>query len=570
MTESATFDAALLDDAVADLRANADAWVAVPLVEKIALLDALRPRILAEAEAMVAETQRHKGIEPGTPWAAEDWLSGPWAFLQSVTSLLTTLTRVQQGNPPLPLSKAHSRPDGRTVVDVFPATAVDSLLLSGYKAQVWMRDGVTPERAVDQAARMYRGAGYDDPGVVLVLGAGNVGSITTFDILNVLYTDGSVAIVKMNPVNDYLSTFFARIFRDFIDRGWLRFVHGGADVGSYLAQHPDVDAVHMTGSGATHDAIVWGTGPEAEERKREGTPLLNKRMTSELGGVSPLIVTPGTWTDADLQFQAEHIVTSKLNNAGHNCIATQILVLHEGWDQADALLERIRGVLRSLPPRTMYYPRSDEKVAAATAHEQTEQYGSMCALVPDLDPFGAESLLHDEVFGGALGVVRLPGKDVPEFLRAAVALCNDVLPGTLGATLLASPETEKEYAAAVDAAIADLRYGSLGVNAWSGLAFLLGYTPWGAYPGHTLEDIGSGIGLVHNAFLLRDIEKTVVRMPFRPLHRAALKGQFHMSPKPPFFVTNKTGELTARRLSTYLATGKASDLPSVFASALRG
>ena len=73
-----------------------------------------------------------------------------------------------------------------------------------------------------------------------------------------------------------------------------------------------------------------------------------------------------------------------------------------------------------------------------------------------------------------------------------------------------------------------------------------------------------------NAFLLRDIEKSVVRMPFRPLHRAALKGQFHMSPKPPFFVTNKTGELTARRLSTYLATGKASDLPSVFASALRG
>jgi hypothetical protein len=43
-----------------------------------------------------------------------------------------------------------------------------------------------------------------------------------------------------------------------------------------------------------------------------------------------------------------------------------------------------------------------------------------------------------------------------------------------------------------------------------------------------------------------------------------------MSPKPPFFVTNKTGETTARRLTAYLATGKASALPGVFASALRG
>lgn len=31
-----------------------------------------------------------------------------------------------------------------------------------------------------------------------------------------------------------------------------------------------------------------------------------------------------------------------------------------------------------------------------------------------------------------------------------------------------------------------------GVNCWSAIGFLLGYTPWGAYPGHTRQAIGSG------------------------------------------------------------------------------
>jgi len=301
--------------------------------------------------------------------------------------------------------------------------------------------------------------------------------------------------------------------------------------------------------------------------------VLTKRITSELGGVSPMIVVAGKWTDADLQFQAEHIVSSKLNNAGHNCIATQVLVLPETWPQAEALLGRIRAVVNALPPRPAYYPHAADRVARAIeGHPEAEQLGSpqMCALVPNLSEHGVESLLSDEAFAGVLGVVRLPGSTTSQFLRNAVAFANDVLPGTLGASLLIDPATAKRDAAALDEAIAGLRYGSIGINAWSALAFLLGYTPWGAFPGNTAEDIGSGVGMVHNAFMLSDVEKCVTSMPFRPLHRALLKGQLHMSPKPPFFVTNKTGETTARRLSAYLASGSPTGLPGIFASALRG
>ncbi len=116
MSVDATIDHAALDATVADLRAHAGEWTALALAEKVALLDRVRPRVMAEAPAMVAETQRAKGIDPDTTWGAEDWLSGPWAFLQGVTSLLTTLRRVERGEPPVPTSKARTpprRPDGR-------------------------------------------------------------------------------------------------------------------------------------------------------------------------------------------------------------------------------------------------------------------------------------------------------------------------------------------------------------------------------------------------------------------------------------------------------------------------
>ncbi|MGA9679954.1 MAG: aldehyde dehydrogenase family protein, partial [Mycobacterium sp.] len=107
----------------------------------------------------------------------------------------------------------------------------------------------------------------------------------------------------------------------------LRFLYGGADAGAYLAHHRKVDAIHMTGSAATYDAIVWGTDDRAAARRADNTPLLDKPISAELGGVSPFIVVPGDWTDADVRFQAEHIATTKLTNCGHNCNATQVLVV---------------------------------------------------------------------------------------------------------------------------------------------------------------------------------------------------------------------------------------------------
>lgn len=566
---TSTLDTSLLDRTVTDVRGSAESWSATPLTERIALLERLLPRVVSRAPELAAAGARAKGYAPDAPWAAEDWIGGPWALAQNAAAYLHVLRRIAAGKDPVDAKAVHEQ-DGRTRVDVFPATGWDTLLFNGFTAQVWMRPGTTAEQARSRAAGEYR----DRPGrpaVALVLGAGNVAAITALDVLHKLYAEGQVVIAKMNPVNDYLRPHFEYAFAEFVERGWVRFVDGGAAEGGYLAAHGDVDAVHVTGSDRTHDAIVWGTDAEAEQRRHDDRPLLDKPFSSELGGVSPCIVVPGPWSDADFRFQAEHIVTSKMNNSGHNCIASQILVLPRDWDGTERLLAEIRRVLRELPPRTDYYPGAAGRLASVlAAHPQAETHGDGCrVLVPDITDHD-DVLITEEVFGSALGVVRLPGQDPAAFLRHAVDFANDTLPGTLGATLIVHPRTEKAHGEAVRSAIADLRYGTLGVNCWSAVGFLLGFTPWGAHPGHTRQEIGSGIGFVHNAFMLEDIEKTVLRAPFTPAPRGLVTGEMSLSPRPPYFVTNRTALTTAERVTRFTAAPGVMKLPALLVSALRG
>ena len=96
----------------------------------------------------------------------------------------------------------------------------------------------------------------------------------------------------------------------------------------------------------------------------------------------------------------------------------------------------------------------------------------------------------------------------------------------------------------------------MGVNVWPGMAFALGATPWGAYPGHTLADVGSGIGTVHDPHLLGAVEKSVVRGPFaQPL-------------RPPGFVTHPGAHRVGRALVDAEAGGGVGALLRVLRAAV--
>lgn len=118
---------------------------------------------------------------------------------------------------------------------------------------------------------------------------------------------------------------------------------------------------------------VFGPGAEGARRRAEGKPLIDKPITSELGGVGPVIVVPGRWSDAALRFQAENVATQRLHNSGFNCVATQVVVLPERWAQADRSLGYLRGAIRKTPSRPACYPgAADRQRAAVESHSRVK------------------------------------------------------------------------------------------------------------------------------------------------------------------------------------------------------
>ena len=157
-----------------------------------------------------------------------------------------------------------------------------------------------------------------------------------------------------------------------------------------------------------------------------------------------------------------------------------------------------------------------------------------------------------------------------DFLEAAVDAANHRLRGTLGANIVIHPRTRRSLGSEFETLVAGLRYGSIGINSWSGVAFLLPHATWGAFPGHPLDDVQSGRGVVHNALLISGSERTVVTGPFRPSPRSLVHGELSIAPKPPWFVDNRTAATTGRRLARFAARPRLRALPGIFASALRG
>ncbi len=108
-----------------------------------------------------------------------------------------------------------------------------------------------------------------------------------------------------------------------VPAGVINVVTGsGAEIGSYLVEHPGVDKVAFTGETTTGKDIM----AKASETL--------KRVTLELGGKSPNIVFP----DADLEGAVNGSVFGIYYNTGQSCEARSRLFVHE--DIYDKFVEK--------------------------------------------------------------------------------------------------------------------------------------------------------------------------------------------------------------------------------------
>jgi hypothetical protein len=227
-------------------------------------------------------------------------------------------------------------------------------------------------------------------------------------------------------------------------------------------------------------------------------------------------------------------------------------------------MHTLRQALRERPSRPSYYPGAEERFERFRAsHPNVEMLGERKpGVVPPSLLVGVDSefehlSFEEEAFCQIAATTEIGGADPAAYLDKAVEFCNDSLYGSLNATLLIDPATRLAIAPAVDRAMSRLRYGTIGINLWAAAGFVLGVTPWGAYPGHTFYEIQSGIGFVHNARLIDRPTKTVIEAPFRII------------PKPAWSVYHRNSTPTLMALAAFEAEPGMRNLAAVIGNAVR-
>lgn len=507
--------------------------------ERIELAEACAEGVAKIAPEWVDAACRAKTIPPRSPHRAEDVFAGPVAALRYLRLIVHSLRGIETiGVPRLP-GGAHVGSDGRLRVPLLPTGVLyDRVALFRFNVTAWMREGIGLDDLRDRLATHYRSDSPPPAKTVVVLGAGNVSAIPLTDSFTKLFHEGAVVLLKMSPVNEYLGPLFEQALAPLVEQGFLRVVYGGQEAGETAVQDARADEVHITGSIHTHDRIVWGPpGEEREKRIAAGRPLLDKPITSELGNVSPWIFVPGDYSRRQLAFQAENVAASVSNNVSFNCVATKVLVTWRRWPQRSEFLDRIDAVFARTPKRFSYYPGAvDRYRRLVEADPPGEATGYLpWTLVRDVDPDDKPQFFDEESFVCVLAEVALDAPTPEDFFRKAVDVVNARLAGTLCAAVTHPARFRRDAAneRLLQLALAELKYGAVAVNHWPGLMYAMMSPPWGGFPGGTLADAQSGIGWVHNTFLLDGIEKSV------------LEGPLTMFPKPPWFPSHARAESVA-------------------------
>lgn len=227
---------------------------------------------------------------------------------------------------------------------------------------------------------------------------------------------GNAAVVKPAEEAPLVALGYARLAREAgFPAGVLNVLPGGAEAGSALTSHPDVDHVSFTGSVATGRTVAAACA-------HRGRPTL-----LELGGKSAHIVLEG----ANLERAAPVIARALLLHAGQTCTAGTRVIVHE------SLHEPLVALLAPyFEAATLGHGLADPTVGPVVTQGQAErvrgfvdraqQEGAVIAgRTPDADTEGGffaapilfdqvaqdTELFAEEVFGPVLAVTTVADDD---------------------------------------------------------------------------------------------------------------------------------------------------------------
>jgi len=186
---------------------------------------------------------------------------------------------------------------------------------------------------------------------------------------------GCTMILKPSEVAPFSAIVFAEILHAAgVPSGVFNLVNGGAQTGSAIASHPDVDMVSFTGSTRGGIAVAIAAASTV------------KRVAQELGGKSPIILLPG----ADFPKAVAAGLKQVMNNSGQSCNApTRMLVPANR-------MEEVADMVR-------------EEIAAFTVGDPAQEV-TMGPVVSEIQWRRIQKLIETGVAEGARLVAGGPGK----------------------------------------------------------------------------------------------------------------------------------------------------------------
>ena len=478
---------------------------------------------------------KNKGVTD-TIAEGEEWLGGPFASVFGMQYYIETLKEV---NKPLNIDSYNEK---LNTYKVFPNNILEQIFFPFISAEVKFNKNISYKEIEE-----YRGYAMrykHDATITLVLGAGNVSSIPLLDTIYHLVAKRSVVYIKLNPVNDYLLPVFEKVFSNFINLGYVVVSKGSLEESQYMVDHKGIDHIHLTGSDETYESIVYGKKLNDNEKKLKTLKKVNsKTFSSELGNVTPIVIHPGNWSNSEIKFQARKIITAKLNNGGFNCISAQIVILPEGWKHTEKLMKYIKHYMKKVDERYSYYPKSIDLLNKLSKDRNYERLNDESCATPHLSREIKSYSKYEtsEIWGTSIYFKKIEFTNQSDYSDKVIDYCNNTLWGNLGATVLFKKYKNKKNKPLTDKYVNQLKYGTVAINEWSAIGFIIPSLPWGGFPGNKDNDIQSGKDFVHNSLFFETVQNGVVYSKFRMSNVI----------DPLWFVTNKKGKKVFKNLTYF-------------------
>ena len=540
-----------IDRFISTLRTKSKEFNSINNIQLASMLDETISNIKEVSYFWATICSDNKGTTK-TPAEGEEWLGGPFASVLATQYYIKSLTNdddLDEGN----------FNNSENSYKVFPNNFIERITFPFINAKVYFNKSMSFEDI-----NKFRGFSkrYDiEPSITLVLGAGNFSSIPYLDVLYHLITKRSVILLKLNPVNDYLKPVFEKVFKNFIERGYIIVTNGNINESKYMATHPGINHIHLTGSDKTYEDIVYGRELTGNERSIKTVPKVNsKPITSELGNVTPIIIHPGKWSTSDIKYQARKIVTGKLNNNGFNCIAAQVVVLPDGWGHTETLIKYVKYYMNKAKDRKAYYPDSIERLTKLEKDKSYERVNSLSCTTPhltrEIKAYNKYEL--DEVWSSTIYFRKIAYSNAEDYVKKSIDYCNNELWGNLGVSVIIKNHNNKFNKHITNSYIENLKYGTIAINEWAAIGYIIPQLPWGGFPGNKDNDIQSGQSVVHNSMLFESPLKGIVETKFR-ISRLI---------DPPWFITNRKSRRLFMNLTYFQINNTKINLIKLIFSAL--